>query len=275
VLEGPELVSRGATVTASSAIENAAWSRAFLVDGDTTSHAGTRPEAAPATMLRKDFTVTAPVRRAVLWASALGAYHLRLNGEAVGDAVLPPEWTDYHQRLQYQAYDVTDLVRTGPNTIAATLGDAWYAGRLGMSDGLIGVLRRVYGTKPWLLTRLEIEQGDGGRVALVTDPTWLATRWPDSELGFARWRVYDARREMRGWDAPVRRRRLVVRRGPRHRVIPRGWSPAGRAHRVIENLQPVALTEPRPGVFLLIWPDHRRRYRSASSARHNDLVTPR
>lgn len=252
VLDGGSIVSDGARVTASGSIENGGWSKAFLVDGDTTSHAATRPEAGPAPMLRKEFTATRPVRRATVWASALGAYRLWLNGSGVGDAVLPPEWTDYRQRVQYQAYDVTRLVQAGTNVLAATLGDAWYAGRLGMSDGLIGVLRRVYGQKPWLLVRLELEHDDGGRSVMVTDGSWVATtEGPIRSSDLLDGEVYDARREMPGWD------------GPGFQAV--GWVPAetramenspflvaqaNEPIRIVAELPPVAMTEPKPGVFV-------------------------
>ncbi|MCC6819369.1 MAG: alpha-L-rhamnosidase N-terminal domain-containing protein, partial [Verrucomicrobia subdivision 3 bacterium] len=72
-----------------------------------------RYDAQPATMLRKQFDVSARVRRATLHVSALGAYEIHLNGRRVGDQILAPEWTDYHTRVQYQTYDVTALLRSG------------------------------------------------------------------------------------------------------------------------------------------------------------------
>ena len=53
------------------------------------------------------------VKRALLYATALGVYELRLNGQRVGEHILAPEFTDYHTRTQYQAYDVTALLNAG------------------------------------------------------------------------------------------------------------------------------------------------------------------
>ena len=50
--------------------------------------------------LRKGFTLDGAVRRATVYATALGLYELRLNGQRVGDHRLAPEWTDYHTRVQ-------------------------------------------------------------------------------------------------------------------------------------------------------------------------------
>jgi len=77
------------------------------------------------------------VRRAVVYATALGVYELHLNGQRVGDHLLAPEFTDYHARTQYQAYDVTALLQAGDNVIGAMLGDGWYTGGVGLAQALI------------------------------------------------------------------------------------------------------------------------------------------
>ncbi|RYD39605.1 MAG: hypothetical protein EOP85_15660, partial [Verrucomicrobiaceae bacterium] len=79
-------------------------------------------------LLRKSFAISKPVRKATMYATALGLYELRLNGSRVGDHVLAPEWTDYNKRLNYQAYDVTSQVVSGQNAIGAQVADGWYSG---------------------------------------------------------------------------------------------------------------------------------------------------
>ena len=63
--------------------------------------------AAPPLYLRREFELERRPVRARLYATARGVYEPRLNGSRVGDAELAPGWTEYHQRLQYQTYDVT------------------------------------------------------------------------------------------------------------------------------------------------------------------------
>jgi alpha-L-rhamnosidase len=65
--------------------------------------------------LRHDFSVESPIKSARLYATALGMYEIFLNGRRVGDQVMSPGWTDYRQRVVYQTYDVTPLVREGKN----------------------------------------------------------------------------------------------------------------------------------------------------------------
>ena len=81
--------------------------------------------------LRKSFELKSPVRRAVLYVSALGLYEVHINGQRVGDHVLAPDWTDYRKRVRYQTYDVTALLKAGSNAVAALLADGWFSGHIG------------------------------------------------------------------------------------------------------------------------------------------------
>ncbi|HUT19111.1 MAG TPA: alpha-L-rhamnosidase N-terminal domain-containing protein, partial [Anaerolineae bacterium] len=71
----------------------------------------------PCPMLRATFRVDGAVRSARAYVTALGLYELMLNGVRVGEDVLTPGWTAYDERLQYQTYDVTDLLVEGENAV--------------------------------------------------------------------------------------------------------------------------------------------------------------
>ena len=199
----------------------------------------------PVTLVRKSFQLDHPVRRATAYASALGVYELRLNGQRVGDDLLAPEWTSYRKRVQYQTYDVTALLRQGENAAAALLGEGWFDGRL-MSAGL-----HANGSRPRFLLQLEIEFADGQTQTIVTDGSWRATSdGPIRLSGIYDGEVYDARKEFAGWDAP--------------RFDAAAWRPAqgfalderklvwqrNEPIRVEQELAPVKLTEPKPGMFV-------------------------
>ena len=69
------------------------------------------------------FSVEKEVKRATLWASALGVYVLRINGKKIS-YILAPGWTAYHKRVQYQEYDVTALLQK-ENIISMTAAMGW------------------------------------------------------------------------------------------------------------------------------------------------------
>ena len=100
--------------------------------------------------------------------SALGLYEVKINGVRVGDFVLAPGSTDYNKRIQYQTYDVTDLIRVGENKIEVVLGDGWFRGANGGSGkpNTFGRLTRFY-------FQLEVKnQNDEIIYKVLSDKTW-------------------------------------------------------------------------------------------------------
>jgi alpha-L-rhamnosidase len=153
----------------------------------------------PAPYLRHSFTLAAPAVTARLHVTALGLYEARLNGQRIGDAFLTPGWTDYGQRVLYQTYDVTHLLREGENVLGAILGDGWYAGFVGFDAKRAGA---HYGPAPELLAQLELTLADGTAARVVSDGQWqgrfAAIRHADPLMG----ERHDLRLEPPGWDAP-------------------------------------------------------------------------
>jgi alpha-L-rhamnosidase len=84
----------------------------------------------PVPMLRREFELQGKIARARAYVTSHGLYELHLNGQRVGDELFTPGWTSYKKRLQYQAYDVTPLLRTGDNAVGVQLGNGWYRGDL-------------------------------------------------------------------------------------------------------------------------------------------------
>ena len=113
------------------------------------------------------FSAREAVRSAVLEISALGVYECFINGERVGDFYMAPGWTVYPERVQYQSYDVTDMLR-GENEIVIGVGHGWFASRLGAPTSTRG----VYGQYPAVIATLHIEYVDGEE-NIVTDGEWL------------------------------------------------------------------------------------------------------
>jgi len=120
--------------------------------------------------LRKDFDAGQAVKSARIYATALGTYELFLNGKRVGDSVMAPGWTDYRERVLYQTYDVTEMVRGGSNVLSALLAPGWYSTSLEWLQQ-----PNNYGdTPPALRAQLRIEHADGSVEWVVTDGSWKA-----------------------------------------------------------------------------------------------------
>jgi len=237
---------------ASAWSQPAAWQMGLLDSGDWRAKwIGAAGDSSP--MLRKTFSLASPIKRATVYASALGLYELRLNGKRVGDHVLAPEWTDYHKRVQYQTYDVTQMLQRGDNAVGAILGDGWYAGRVGISH-IVGPgtpLRGFYGPRPWFLFQMEIELADGSQRVILSDPTWKAsTDAPIRSSCMLDGEVYDARKDMPGWDKSGFDDSdwKPVDVGPR--LDARLVSQPNEPIRIVQELKPIGMTEPTPGSFV-------------------------
>lgn len=131
----------------------------------------------PVDCFRKTFTVP-DIQKARLYITACGLYEARLNGKRAGDFILAPGITDYRKRVQYQTYDVTELIVPGNNVLTVQLADGWYRG----STGAWG-LRNQYGVRTKLLAQLELTRADGSVQTIATDTSWAWSN--DGPIRFA------------------------------------------------------------------------------------------
>ena len=77
----------------------------------------------------KHFKVNKKVKSASLKISAKGVYTATLNGQKIGNAYMTPGWTVYPKIIQFQEYDITDLLKE-ENSLLVTLARGWYGGRI-------------------------------------------------------------------------------------------------------------------------------------------------
>lgn len=148
----------------------------------------------PAQYFRKPFSLGKKIKSATAYITALGMYEAQLNGQRIGDAYLTPGWTSYNKRLQYQAYDVTGLLKQGDNALGATLGNGWYRGFLTWDYH-----KNIYGKKPALLMQLMITFSDGSQSIIGSDDSWQTSTGPILYSEIYNGETYDARAEKTGW----------------------------------------------------------------------------
>jgi alpha-L-rhamnosidase len=163
------------------------------------------PSHGALTLTRTTFeTKTAQkVANAKVYATAMGAYELYLNGQRVGNDWFNPGATQYREVMGYHAYDVTNLLTGGANCIGALLHAGWYTGYMTFTTSNFN----FYGDHEALLVKLVITYGDGSRQTIVTDPqTWKVCKDGPVRYGsFFNGERYDANREaaVEGWSTPA------------------------------------------------------------------------
>ena len=115
----------------------------------------------------KKVTLKENVKKARLYATAEGVYEFEINGVKAGKDRMTPGWTSYHNRLQYQVYDVTELLKNGENLLEMTVGNGWYKGILGFL-----CTPDVYGDRVGAFAELHIVYEDGCCETIITDESW-------------------------------------------------------------------------------------------------------
>lgn len=183
-----------AASTFGTGLDSAAWAATAVWLGGCTVG-----QASPA--LRRDFALdSAPITRALAYATGLGIYTLHLNGVRVGApaAVLTPGWSTVPTaRVLADAYDVSPLLRAGAaNTIGLRLGQAKY--------GYLGEFCAAGDASCYAgLLSLRIEQG-ANVTAVVTDTSgaWTCAPSPIVYQHLFNGELYNASLEQPGWDEP-------------------------------------------------------------------------
>lgn len=149
----------------------------------------------PSPYFRKSFSTSKKIASATAFITSLGLYEAYINAKRVGDAYLTPGWTSYNKRLQYQVYDVTNLIATGNNAIGIALGSGWYRGFIGFSGQ-----KNFYGKELALLAQIEIQYTDGSKETIVTDESWKSSTGSIVSSEIYHGETIDARKEKAGWN---------------------------------------------------------------------------
>ena len=197
-------------------------------------------------LLRKELTLNGKIVRARAYVTALGYYELRINGEKVGKNVLDPAWTTYPKRVLYTTYDITHQLRNGKNALGAMLGGGWAT----LGERFFEPAAGPYYKAPALLLQVNIELEGGKTVSVASDTSWKMAPGPIVSDSVYDGEVYDARREIAGWDRPG--------------FDESSWSPAQAVEgskgtlsaqmmppiRVIDSMVPISLSNPTPGVYV-------------------------
>ena len=144
----------------------------------------------PAAVFGTSFIYTKKVSQATLTITALGVYEAKLNNKRVGQFIMAPGWTSYHKRLQYQEYNITDLLTDGTNTIEVTVGKGWYRSPLpGWRSPYQDELRAL---PCGLAAQIALTFEDGSIQILSTDENWKVSDGPIRFSEIYDGEIYDA-----------------------------------------------------------------------------------
>lgn len=148
-------------------------------------------------LLAKDFSVEKEIESARVYACGLGIYELEINGKKAGDEYLLPGYHCYDSNLEYQTFDVTEMLKNGANTVGLTLGAGWYMGRM-----IFTSLQHLYGDFMQAICELRIKFTDGSEQIVCSDESWKSYHSPVTFSTIYDGEHYDSTKEICGWSAP-------------------------------------------------------------------------
>ncbi len=161
-------------------------------------------ETAP--YMRKTFEIDGEVKKARAYFTGLGIYELYINGSKANDEYLAPNCNAYSDWIQYQTYDVTELVKSGKNAIGAIIGNGWAKGRFGFDGGVasyetgeIGAPANNFTEEYMFFGELRVET-DKGETVIVTDTSWQCAPNPLTFGNIYDGERYDATLEISDWS---------------------------------------------------------------------------
>ncbi|MGN1104203.1 MAG: family 78 glycoside hydrolase catalytic domain [Candidatus Coproplasma sp.] len=109
------------------------------------------------------------VVKARLYTSACGVYKATLNGKRIDNIHMAPGWTNYKKRIEYQSYDVTNLIGES-NELEICVGNGWYRGTIGYFHR-----SNVYGDMAGVIAELYLTYEDGSEEVILSDESWQYT----------------------------------------------------------------------------------------------------
>ncbi|QIW99100.1 hypothetical protein AMS68_004618 [Peltaster fructicola] len=156
--------------------------------------------------LRHSFSLQRAPSQVIAFASGLGHFNLSCNGAPASSHLLSPGWTNYHKTVQFVAFDLTDQVNAGSNTIGAHVGNGFYAGDQG--DRFFWPMYEDntyvrYGNELCFFAELHVFYDDGQHDLIISDPTTWKTHSSATTLAniYAS-ETHDRRLYPQNWDTP-------------------------------------------------------------------------
>ena len=127
------------------------------------------------------------IKKAWINSTALGIYELQLNGNKVGEDYFAPGFTTYEHQIQYQTYNITEIL-ADDNEIMAVVGGGWAAGEFNYNRK-----NKISADRQAFLCEIHILYENGKHTILGTDENWEVTE--EGNYRAANWydgEIYDA-----------------------------------------------------------------------------------
>lgn len=160
-------------------------------------------ESAAVPYYGRSFSINKEVTRARIYATALGVFTMKLNGQPVTENRLEPGESEYTKTVQYCTYDVTKLLKKSTNMLLAQVaGGIFNVTKVGANGGLTERYCKEITNRGdvCLKAELHIDYADGTHDVIVTDADWRTTSSPTTGVNWWGGEDYDATLKLDTWN---------------------------------------------------------------------------
>lgn len=176
-------------------------------------------------IFKRQFKIERALKNATLYITALGVYEATINQKRIGEYILAPGWTSYNNRIQYQAYNITDQLDTH-NELLITVGKGWCLGRIGWES-----TGKIWSEELGIIATIKLEYTDNTTETIITDTQWQTALGPVLFSEIYDGEIYDARITPQNWQD------AVVFNHSKEILVPQD----GEIIKEIERVKPIAL----------------------------------
>ncbi|MEJ7769028.1 MAG: family 78 glycoside hydrolase catalytic domain, partial [Chitinophagaceae bacterium] len=195
-------------------------------------------------LVRKEFLIRKPIKKAAVFIAGLGHFELSVNGEKTGDHFLDAGWTNYDKQALYVTFDITRQLRKGSNAIGVMLGNGFYF----IPGERYRKLQTAYGY-PKMICRVLIEYTDGTADNIMSDPSWRSAPGGTTFSSIFGGEDFDANLVPAGWNSRLFNdtawKNVVTVEGP-----PLLNSQTAAPIKIFENFAPKKITRLKTGVWV-------------------------
>jgi len=204
----------------------------------------------PSPVFRKEFISKSELSSAKLLITAAGYYKASINGVELDEVMLDPAWTDFSKRVYYSEYEITNLIDRDTNCIGVTLGNGFYNPLPLKMWGSRNLRKELNIGRPVFIAGVFLEYKNGKRDVIYTDNSWRYSYGPIIRNNVYLGEIYDARREIIGWDQPgfdeSSWKEAKISNGPGGKLEKAFFPPV----RITERINPVNIYSPSKGVYI-------------------------
>ena len=149
--------------------------------------------------MRRGFEVKPQLSSATLIITGLGFYRAFINGTEVTKGYMAPYRSNIDDYIYYDSYDITDMLKSGKNTLGIILGNGL---RNAWGGFIWDFVKAVFRGTPITAFSIELSYSDGSKETIISDSQTKTAPSPILYDDVHTGECFDARLQIPDWASP-------------------------------------------------------------------------